>query len=398
MKTKPAGIIRKTAEVFAASLKLGLTSFGGPIAHLGYFHGEYVDRRRWIDERGYADLIALCQILPGPASSQMGMAIGAVRAGVAGSVAAWLGFTLPSAVILILFAFLIGRFDPAGAGWLRGLKIVAVAVVGQAVLSMWKKLVTGRALAAVALAAMVVILIRQTTATQVAVMLAAALAGVFLHRNSEPSRPLRLTIPVGRVFSVACLTAFLALLIALPLARQATGSRWLGIADGFYRSGALVFGGGHVVLPLLEAEFVPTGWVEKDVFVAGYAAAQAVPGPLFTFSAFLGAVTAGTGGAILALLSIFLPSFLLIMGVLPFWNSLRQNARIQGALIGINAAVVGVLLAALYHPVWTSSIRVPADLGLAAILFGMLTVWKWPSWTAVLAGAGGGMILSILKI
>jgi len=379
-------------EVFKASGKLGLTSFGGPIAHLGYFHHEYVRRRGWMDERSYADLVALCQLLPGPASSQVGIGIGVVRAGLLGGVAAWLGFTLPSLVALVLFALLLQGFDVGSAGWIHGLKIVAVAIVAQAVLSMGRKLAPDRARATLAVVAAILIILWQTVFSQVIVIAFAGIIGILIYRKIEPPEASSLHVPISRGFACSCLVFFFVLLFGLPIVRHYFPMEGLLLFDSFYRSGTLVFGGGHVVLPLLEREVVPTGWISQEDFLAGYGAAQAVPGPLFTFAGYLGAMINGVYGAILATVAIFLPAYLLIVGALPFWSALRRSPKVQGALIGINAAVVGILLAALYNPLWTTGIRAPADFTLAAILFTMLVYWKLPPWTVVIAGAAGGII------
>lgn len=392
----PKGKIPALLEVLGVSAKLGLTSFGGPIAHLGYFRQEYVERRKWLDERSYADLVALCQFLPGPASSQVGIGIGMMRAGAAGGIAAWIGFTLPSLIALIGFALLLQGWDISGAGWIHGLKIVAVAVVAQAVMGMGGKLAYGRSRAAIAALAAAVTLLWQTAYSQVLIIAAAGAAGLWLYRKREADAPPALTVSVSRRFAALCLALFFALLLGLPLIRQAGGSLWLAMFDSFYRSGSLVFGGGHVVLPLLEREVVPAGWVSPQDFLTGYGAAQAVPGPLFTFAGYLGAVAGGIPGAAVAALGIFLPAFLLVGGALPFWNSLRSSSRVQGALAGINAAVVGILLAALYHPLWTTAIAEPADFALALILFVLLVIWKLPPWSVVIVGAAGGTLLGLL--
>ena len=384
---------RSLFEVLGASAKLGLTSFGGPIAHIGYFHEEYVNKRKWLDEHSFADLVALCQFLPGPASSQLGMSIGVIRIGLAGAVVAWLGFTLPSAIALVVFAFLLQGFDVGSAGWIHGLKIVAVAVVAQAIFTMGQKLTPDRNRATIAIVSLAVVLLWKTAVSQIVVIIAAGLTGFVLYRKIALDKIRELRLPISRKAGVVCLALFFALLFLLPLARQLTSNHWVEVADSFYRAGSLVFGGGHVVLPLLQKEVVPNGWISQDNFLAGYAAAQAVPGPLFTFAAYLGAMMNGLSGAALALLSIFLPAFLLIVGTLPFWNLLRQSIAIRGALMGINAAVVGILLAALYDPIWLAAILAPADLVLAAILLGMLVFWKLPPWIVVIAGALGGLLL-----
>jgi len=380
-------------EVFAVSTKLGLTSFGGPIAHLGYFHEEYIRRRKWMDDRSYADLVALCQFLPGPASSQVGIGIGVIRAGWLGGLTAWLGFTLPSLIALVLFAFLMQGADIGSSGWIHGLKIVAVAIVAQAILGMGQKLIPDRNRATIAMIVASITIVWQTAFSQILLIAIAGIVGMMLFRQTNIPESADLHVPVSRRFAILCLTVFFALLIGLPLLRQVLAADGLSLFDGFYRAGALVFGGGHVVLPLLEKEVVPTGWISNADFLAGYGAAQAVPGPLFTFAGYLGALINGVKGALVATAAIFLPAFLLIVGALPFWNSLRKSPKVQGALIGINAAVVGILLAALYTPLWTTAILAPADFALVAILFLLLVFWKLPPWVIVVAGAMGGMMI-----
>ena len=385
-------------EVLAVFLKLGLTSFGGPVAHLGYFHTEFVERRRWLDERSYVDLVALCQFLPGPASSQVGIGTGLLRAGLPGAFAAWAGFTLPSAIALVLFAYGVGALESAlGSGWLHGLKIAAVAVVAQAVWGMARSLCPDRPRATLAVLAAVVVLLVPSAWGQIGAIAAGGLIGVALWREGGSAPGSALHVPIGRTFGLVSLALFFALLAGLPLLAAALPSQALALFDSFYRSGSLVFGGGHVVLPLLQAEVVPPGWVSNDAFLAGYGAAQAVPGPLFTFAAYLGAVMGpqpnGWAGATLCLVAVFLPSFLLVFGALPFWAALRGEPRAQAALRGINAAVVGLLLAALYRPVWVSAITAPVDFALAIAAFLALALWKWPPWlVVVLAALAGGLI------
>ncbi|MEX2415963.1 MAG: chromate transporter [Paenibacillaceae bacterium] len=380
-------------EILVISIKLGLTSFGGPIAHLGYFYNEYIHKRRWMDERSYADLVALCQFLPGPASSQVGIGIGVIRGGLLGGLIAWLGFTLPSVITLVVFAFLLQGFDISNAGWIHGLKIVAVAIVAQAILGMGQKLTPDKKRATLAIVVAVITLLWQTVFSQVLLIVAAGLIGLWMYRKTIIPETTNFSVPISRTFAVLCLIIFFGLLIIMPLLRQIIDNGWLSLFDSFYRSGSFVFGGGHVVLPLLEREIVPMGWVSKEDFLAGYGAAQAVPGPLFTFAAYLGAMAKGISGALVATVAIFLPAFLLVVGVLPFWNSLRRSPRIQGALIGINASVVGILLAALYNPLWTTTIMAPADFALVSILFIMLVFWKLPPWVVVIAGIVGGIII-----
>jgi chromate transporter len=386
-------------EVLWVSTRLGLTSFGGPIAHLGYFHQEYVKRKQWIDEQSYADLVALCQFLPGPASSQVGIAIGIARARLLGGVAAWLGFTLPSALALIVFGLGIGAFaDAAAAGWLHGLKIVAVAVVAQAVWGMARSLAPDRERASLAILATIITLAWSSAVGQLLSIAIAGIAGLVFFRATASSTVSHLRFPVTKKTGIASWIIFFALLTLLPLFRQLAPSHALELFDSFFRVGSLVFGGGHVVLPLLQGEVVEPGWLTNEQFVAGYGAAQAVPGPLFTFSAYLGTVMGpepnGWPGALLALVAIFLPSFLLVTGALPFWDLLRSMPVFQSALKGINAAVVGLLLAALYTPVWTSAIYSPADFGLGLIAFALLMFWKFPPWLVVVLTAIGGEVLA----
>lgn len=383
-------------EILIVSTRLGLTSFGGPTAHLGYFHEEYVRRRQWMDEKGYADLVALAQFLPGPASSQVGIGIGVMRGGVLGGITSFIGFTLPSVIVLVAFALLLAEYDAADAGWLQGLKIVAVAVVANAIIGMASKLAPDLRRKTIVLFALIGTLLWQTAFTQVGVILIAALVGFLLYKNDEDSGGAISKFPISKTFSAICLILFFILLFSLPVLREITGSYWVAVMDSFYRAGSLVFGGGHVVLPLLEQEVVPSGWVSEEEFLSGYGAAQAVPGPLFTFAAYLGAVMNGWFGGLFATFAIFLPAFLLIFGALPFWDSLRNNPNIKGAIMGVNAAVVGILISAFYTPIWTSSILRPADFALAAVLFAMLAYWKLPPWVVVVSGAAGGMLISLI--
>jgi chromate transporter len=381
-------------EVFRAALRLGLTSFGGPIAHLGYFHEEYVVRRRWLDDKTYADLVALCQFLPGPASSKVGIAIGLLRAGYAGAFAAWLGFTTPSALALMLFAYGVGALgNVAGSGWLHGLKVVAVAVVAQAVLTMFRTLAPDRERATLAILAMALVLFVPSAAGQIGAILLGGLVGLTVLRIEAPTNHVAMPHAVSKTAGVVAIVVFFAILLGLPFVVAAVPSRNLALFEAFYRAGSLVFGGGHVVLPLLQASLVPPGWVTNDAFLAGYGAAQAVPGPLFTFSAYLGAVIGGWSIALLCLVAMFLPAFLLVIGPLPFWDDLRRRPWAQSALRGVNAAVVGLLLAALYHPVWTSAIARPADFVLASAAFLLLFMWRMPPWLVVVLSALGGAAL-----
>ena len=374
--------------VFLIFLRLGLTSFGGPVAHLGYFHTAFVERRRWLSEAAYADLVALCQFLPGPASSQVGLAIGLSRAGYAGAFAAWAGFTLPSAIALIALAQGLAQAGNAvPPGLLHGLKVAAVAVVAQAVWGMARSLCPDGPRRALMLATAAVLIAWPGTAVQLSAIAAAGLIGISVLRPSASAAPDRLPVPLGRRAGAVWLVAFGALLLGLPLLATAVPSHALAMIDAFYRAGALVFGGGHVVLPLLQASVVPTGWVSNDTFLAGYGATQAVPGPLFTFAAYLGASmqTAPSGwiGGLVALLAIFAPAFLLVVGALPFWEGLRGQPRVRAALMGVNAAVVGLLLAALWHPVITSGIQSLVDALLAGFALLALMRWKWPPWLVV---------------
>ena len=387
-------------EVFRVFLKLGLTSFGGPIAHVGYYREELVVRRKWIDEPSYVDLVALCQFLPGPASSQVGFSLGVLRGnGLLGGLAAWLGFTMPSALILLVFALSAAAFTgPLAEGFLHGLKLVAVAVVAQAVWGMTRTLTPDRARAMIALAAIAVVVIVGGSFGQVAAIALGAVAGLRLCRGDQALPSGRLRFPVSRRGGAAALALFAALFL-IPLAISGAASHQaIALFEAFYRSGALVFGGGHVVLPLLQAQVVAPGWVTNETFLAGYGMAQAVPGPLFTFAAYLGAVMVpmpnGIAGAVIALVAIFLPGLLLVYGMLPFWDELRSRQSVQAAMRGANAAVVGILGLALYNPIWTSGVRTPRDFALAVGAFLLLTVWKAPPWAVVILLAAAGAALA----
>jgi chromate transporter len=387
-------------EVLLVFLRLGVTCFGGPIAHIGYFRDEFVVRRRWIDEQAYADLVGLCQFLPGPASSQVGFSIGLMRAGYRGGLAAWTGFTLPSAVALVLFAYSAGELGgPIGIGLLHGLKLVAVAIVAQAVWGMARTLCPDRERASIAVAAALIILFSGSSISQIAAILLGGIAGLWLCRAGPPTTTTgHVPVPVSRAVGLAALAAFFLLLAGLPVLRGLTNSQGIALFEAFYRSGALVFGGGHVVLPLLREAFATPGWVSDDAFLAGYGAAQAVPGPLFTFAAYLGAVVRasphGLPGAALGLIGIFLPGVLILMGTLPFWENFRKRAGAQAVMRGVNAAVVGLLGAALYDPVWTSSVKTPGDFGIALVGFVLLTVWRAPPLVVVIVSALGGIALA----
>ena len=396
--THPAG---SPAEVFRAFLKLGVTSFGGPIAHLGYFRNELVLRCKWLDEAGYADLVALCQFLPGPASSQVGFALGLWRAGPLGALAAWSAFTLPSAIVLVLFALAATTLDGALAqGVLHGLKLVAVAVVAQAVWGMARTLTPDGRRAGIALLAIAAVVLLPGALGQVLAIALGVAGGLWLCRDLPlpPSPPLH--FPVSRHLGYLALALFALLLFGLPLLAGWSSNHSLDLFDGFYRAGALVFGGGHVVLPLLEAETVARGWLDADSFVAGYGATQAMPGPLFTFAAFLGAAEGpspnGVIGAAIALLAIFLPGLLLLLGVLPFWNGLRSRPLAQAGMRGANAAVVGILGAALYNPVFVSAVLSPLDFALATAGFVALVAWKAPPWMVVIGLAIAGGVIGLV--
>jgi chromate transporter len=386
----------RVSEVFTAFLKLGLTSFGGPIAHLGYFRDELVVRRKWLDEATYADLVALCQFLPGPASSQVGFSLGMLRGnGLWGGLAAWFAFTIPSAVILFAFAMGASTFTgPVAEGFLHGLKLVAVAVVAQAIWGMSRTLTPDRARAGIALAAIAIVVLFAGSFAQIAAIALGACAGLWLCRGEVAPVSGHLNFPVTRRAGVIALALFVALLLIPPVIVAASSSQGLALFDAFYRSGAFVFGGGHVVLPLLQAQVVAPGWVTNEAFLAGYGLAQAVPGPLFTFAAYLGAVMGpapnGLSCAAIALVALLLPGMLLVYGTLPFWDAMRTRPAAQAAMRGTNAAVVGILSAALYNPVWTSAVLTPRDFALAVAGFLLLTVWKLPSWVVVvLLGSAG---------
>src|SRR5665213_2239663 len=388
-------------EVLLAFAKLGVTCFGGPIAHIGYFRQEFVVKRRWLDEHAYADLVALCQFLPGPVSSQVGFSIGLMRGGYLGGIAAWIAFTLPSAIMLILFAYGANALQgPIGTGLLHGLKLVAVAIVAQAVWGMARTLTPDRERASIAVIAALIILFSTASVAQIAAIALGGGAGLWLCGAAVPASTgeSHMSIPVSRSVGLACLVMFFLLLFGLPVLWTWTHSQAVTLFDAFYRSGALVFGGGHVVLPLLREATVAPGWISDDVFLAGYGAAQAVPGPLFTFAGYLGAVVKplphGLTGATISLFAIFLPGILVLMGALPFWDAFRRRKRAQAVMRGVNAAVVGILGAALYNPVWTSSVKGPRDFGIAISGFVLLTAWQYPPLVVVAISALGGMALA----
>ncbi|MEY9185526.1 chromate transporter [Bradyrhizobium sp. USDA 326] len=389
------------AEVLLIFLKLGLTCFGGPIAHIGYFRDEFVVRRKWIDEHAYADLVGLCQFLPGPASSQVGFSIGLMRAGYLGALAAWTGFTLPSAVILVLFAYGASALSGSvGAGLLHGLKLTAVAIVAQAVWGMARNLCPDRERASIAVIAALIILFSTASIAQIGAIVLGGLAGLWLCRSEVPATTGHVEIRVSRTVGLITLGMFFLLLAGLPALRGLTGSTGVALFDAFYRSGALVFGGGHVVLPLLREAFVAPGWLSDDAFLAGYGAAQAVPGPLFTFAAYLGTVVSpephGLAGAALGLIGIFLPGILILLGALPFWDTFRKGAGAQAMMRGVNAAVVGVLGAALYDPLWTTTVHSPRDFGIALVGFVLLIAWRAPPLIVVAFSAAAGMTMTLV--
>lgn len=379
-------------EIFPIFLRLGFTSFGGPVAHIGYFRDEFVERRKWLDEKAYADLVSLCQFLPGPSSSQVGIALGGARGGIFGAFMAWLGFTLPSAIALMLCGLGFSTISKTlGLGWTHGLKVVAVAVVAQALWNMSQKLTPDKLRLAMAVIAAAIALQFHSTAGQIIIILAGAALGCFFLKPAHqlPHTPMRAA--TGKHTGAILITAFAALLFLLPFVAAHTDNYALQLFSDFYRTGSLVFGGGHVVLPLLQSDVVPKGWVSNDAFLAGYGLAQAVPGPLFTLAAFLGSVStrtpSGIIGGMIALAGIYLPSFLLLIGILPFWEKLRGHPIVQRAMMGVNAVVVGILLAAFYNPVWTSAIHSGADFCLMIAAFLALQFWKCPSWGVVALAA-----------
>jgi chromate transporter len=395
-------MLASPAAVFRIFLRLGCTSFGGPIAHLGYLRAEFVERRKWLDDEAFADLVAICQLTPGPASSKIGMALGASRAGVPGAVAAWLGFTLPSALVMIAFGYGLDLLSPGGidTGWLHGLKIAAVAVVTQAVWSMGRQLCPDRARTSLAILAALLVLTWDSGLSQIAAIVLGAIAGWRLLPGATLPSSGHLDFRVGRGLGWACWILFFALLAALPVLARLIDSHGVALFDSFYRAGSLVFGGGHVVLPMLRAEVVPAGWLTDDEFLAGYGVAQAVPGPLFSFAAYLGTVAkgepSGWAGGMLTLVAIFLPAFFLALGPLPFWNVWRQHPVIRSVLNGVNAAVVGILLAALYDPIFTSAVRSPLEFALALAAFGLLFFWRVaPLWVVLFAALGGELIAAV---
>lgn len=385
-------------EILFASTKLGLTSFGGPVAHLAYFKDEYIDRRKWLDDKTYADIIALCQFLPGPASSQVGISIGMMRGGLLGGIVSWIGFTLPSIIVLVVFAMLYQTFSLEDAGFIHSLKVVAAAVVLHALIGLGKKLTPDKTRLAIAVVAASIMLIYPSAWMQILIILGAGLLGLKLFKDKAESNVKPFSVNLSKKTGIISLTILVVFLIALPIITKLTNNPLLSIFDTFFRVGSLVFGGGHVVLPMIEREIVPQGLLSPDAFLAGYGMAQAVPGPLFTFSSYLGTMMEGIGGAIAATIGIFLPSFLFIVAALPFLNELRKRASFQGILMGVNASVVGILLAAFYDPVIKSSIFDASDFALGVILFALLNIWKVPAWLIVILGVVGGYIINFIGI
>ncbi|WP_138416207.1 chromate efflux transporter [Aquibacillus sediminis] len=397
MKPNPTkSRFRTLMEILGVSTKLGLTSFGGPVAHLAYFKDEYIDRRKWLDDKMYADIIALCQFLPGPASSQVGISIGMLRGGLLGGLMSWFGFTVPSIIVLVVFAMLYQTFTLDEAGFIHSLKIVAAAVVLHALIGLGKKLTPDKTRLAIAVVAAMVMLIYPSAWMQIVVILTAGLLGLKLFSEKAESKVQPFSVSITKRAGMMSLGTLITLLIVLPILTRMTDDPLLSMFDTFFRVGSLVFGGGHVVLPMIEREVVPTGWLSPDEFLAGYGMAQAVPGPLFTFSSYLGTMIDGLIGAVVATVGIFLPSFLLIIAALPFLNELRNRASFQGILMGVNASVVGILLAAFYDPVLISSIFDASDFALAVILFALLNVWKLPAWMIVLIGVAGGYVFQFI--
>ncbi|CQR47147.1 Chromate transport protein [Paraliobacillus sp. PM-2] len=394
--TKQKNKYQTLIEIFLISTKLGLTSFGGPIAHLAYFKDEYIDRRKWLDDRTYADIIAICQFLPGPASSQVGISIGMLRGGVMGGFISWLGFTMPSVIVLVLFGLMYQTFSLDDAGFIHSLKIVAAAVVLHALIGLGKKLTPDKPRLAIALTAAIIMLLYPSAWMQIVIILGAGFVGLkwFEHKSKSKVQPL--SIKISKKMGLTALGILISLLVVVPILNRLSDNPFLHIFDVFFRVGSLVFGGGHVVLPMIEREIVPTGLLTANEFLAGYGMAQAVPGPLFTFSSYLGTMLEGITGAIIATIGIFLPSFLLIIAALPFLNELRNRSVFQSILMGVNASVVGILLAAFYNPVISSSIFDASDFALAALLFGLLNIWKVPAWLIVILGVVGGYLIQFI--
>ncbi|HLR67439.1 MAG TPA: chromate efflux transporter [Virgibacillus sp.] len=392
-------VLRKILlDILLSSTKLGFTSFGGPVAHLAYFKDEYVDRKRWLDDKTYADIIALCQFLPGPASSQVGISIGIMRGGLLGGIVSWIGFTLPSIIVLVVFAMLYQTFTLENAIFIHSLKVVAAAVVLHALIGLGKKLTPDKTRLAIAVVASFIMLIYPSAWMQILIILGAGLLGIKLFKNKAESNVKPFSVNISKKTGIISLSILMISLISLPIITKLTSNPLVSIFDTFFRVGSLVFGGGHVVLPMIEREIVPQGLISPDAFLAGYGMAQAVPGPLFTFSSYLGMVMEGIGGAVVATIGIFLPSFLLVVAALPFLSELRRRASFQGILMGVNASVVGILLAAFYDPVIKSSIFNALDFALGLILFALLNVWKVPAWFIVLLGVVGGYIINMIGV
>lgn len=399
-KQAVAGRAGTPLEVLRVFAKLGVTCFGGPIAHLGFFRDEIIVRRKWLTEEAYADLVALAQFLPGPASSQVGFSLGLMRAGWLGGLAAFIGFTLPSALLMMAFAYGSGALHgPLGEGLLHGLRLVAVAIVAQAVWGMARTLCPDRSRATIAVIATLIILASGASLAQIGAILLGGIAGALLCRADAQAATTEMAVPVSRRAGTITVILFFVLLAGLPVLRHLTGSMAVALFEAFYRSGALVFGGGHVVLPLLHDAVATPGWISDAAFLNGYGAAQAVPGPLFTFSAYLGTIVQGPPngplGATISLIAIFLPGLLAVTGALPFWGALRRRREAQAVMRGVNAAVVGLLGAALYNPVWTSAVKTSGDFGLALLCFVLLMVWRLPPLAVVIVGAAGGIALAV---
>lgn len=396
MRRKPGGI-RSVLHLFVIFLRLGLTSFGGPVAHFGYFRAEFVDKRKWFTVHSYTDIIALCQLLPGPASSQLAIAIGLSRARYIGAIVAWFGFTMPSAILLVLFAYGLNIFGDVSAGWIQGLKIVAVAVVAQAVWIMWNVLCPTRLHSTFSIIGALIVLFYPTALGQVLAIIGGGVLGCIFLKNHVKLPHEAIPVHISKIVATVALIIFCGLLFLLPIFTQLTDNQAFYLFESFFRTGSLVFGGGHVVLPLLQSVVVPTGMVSNSVFLAGYGAAQAIPGPLFSFSAFLGAISNiqpnGVNGAAICLFSIYLPSFLLIIGLFPFWENLRKYEIMKGAMTGVNTSVVGLVLAALYSPVWTSTVHTITDFSMVLAAYLLLSFWKMTPWLVVILGALVGHFL-----
>lgn len=394
--TKDKTRIGVLIEILFTATKLGLTSFGGPVAHLAYFKDEYIDRKKWLTDKMYADLIALCQFLPGPASSQVGISIGILRGGLLGGIVSFIGFTLPSIIVLVIFALLYQNFSLEGAIFIQSLKVVAVSVVLHALIGLGKKLTPDKSRLAIALVSAIVLLLYPSAWMQILIIVLAGLFGFRYFQNKAEVNIEQFSVNISKRMGITSLVMLISLLIVLPILNNTFNNALLNIFDVFFRVGSLVFGGGHVVLPMIERELVPLGLLSSGEFLAGYGMAQAVPGPLFTFASYLGTMIEGLSGAVIATIAIFLPSFFLIIAALPFLSELRQKTSFQGVLVGVNASVVGILLAAFYDPVIKSSINSAPDFALAMLLFALLNKWKLPAWSIVIIGVAGGYVLNLL--